>query len=41
MVNALLLNRWVFLIKGVNDGKLYITLHSIYIFHFFSRDVLS
>ena len=27
--------------KGLNDNKLYVFLHGIYIFHYFSRDVLS
>ena len=35
------MNRWSYLIKGVNDNKLYIFLHSVFIFHFFSRDLLS
>lgn len=40
-MNIVLLNRWIYLIKGINDNKLYVALHVILIFHFFSRDILA
>lgn len=39
--NFIILNRWTYLIKGLNDNKLYVLLHGIFIFHYFSRDILS